>query len=75
MKTKYIATKVETELGHLVCLGQLGHALSRTSGSDPVYKYPNLTWVLNLDHMCYYLSDPDQSDKLSILMLTFDSAQ
>ena len=34
VKTKYIATKVETELGHLVCLGQLGHALSRSSGSD-----------------------------------------
>ena len=34
---------------------------------SPVYKYPNLTWVLNLDHMCYYLSDPDQSDELSIL--------
>ena len=71
VKTNYIATKVETELGHPVRLSQLGHALSRSRWSDPTYKYPDLTWVLNLDHVCYYLSDLDQSDELSILDADF----
>ena len=42
-----VPTRVETGLGHPGYLGQMGHILPGSSGSDLVYKYLGLTCILH----------------------------
>ena len=42
-----VPTRVETGSGHPGYLGQPGHVLPGSSGSDLVYKYPGLIRILH----------------------------
>ena len=44
--------RVETESGYPGYVGQLGHVLSGSSGSDQVYKISGSDPDTTLDHVC-----------------------
>ena len=47
----YVPIRVETGSGHLGYMGQLGHILSRSGGSDLVYKISGSCPDSALDHV------------------------